>query len=339
MAVQPDSLELVYLRHHATVRNALRLLGVEPSSLDDAVQDVFAVFHRRVADYDRRRSITNWLWGIARGVASGYRRSARRRARLHGALERDASPLVDPAHHLEACAAIDSLLAHLDARDCAIVILAELEGRTGSEIARHLGMNVNTVYARLRTARSALRAATRERSRSKRWAIATWWTELWSPAATWIVPGLALVFANALIVEKPKMLATAGSSPLRTVRPPSQLMVHDTKVSVSGQGPDESPSDQEHSMNPILPLVLLAVSSGAPAPNTPNGTDQDADEAAVRGELDGMRWLVFGEDDVEGGIDRPLEQLVPHRRPAKGGSLLDIRTHFVPELIRHGNDL
>jgi hypothetical protein len=92
----------------------------------------------------------------------------------------------------------------------------------------------------------------------------------------------------------------------------------------------------------VKPIFALALVLGAPTPHTPPAqpvSDQDADEAALQGELDGMRWLIFGEDDVEGGIDRPLEELVPHRRPAKGGSLLHIRTHFLPELIRHGNDL
>jgi hypothetical protein len=49
--------------------------------------------------------------------------------------------------------------------------------------------------------------------------------------------------------------------------------------------------------------------------------------------------LVFGEDEVEGADDRPLEQVVPHRRPAKGSSRLEVRTQFLPELVRYSYDL
>jgi hypothetical protein len=95
-------------------------------------------------------------------------------------------------------------------------------------------------------------------------------------------------------------------------------------------------------MSPLIALVLASLATLAPAtgraPPAPL-SDQDADEAAVRGELDGMRWLVFGEDEVEGANDRPLEQVVPHRRAAKGSSLLEVRTHFLPELIRYSYDL
>jgi hypothetical protein len=96
---------------------------------------------------------------------------------------------------------------------------------------------------------------------------------------------------------------------------------------------------------PSFTLTLTLTTSLAAAPGSePSGrldfpSDQDADRAALRGELDGMRWLVFGEDEVDGAVDRPLEQVVPHRRAAKGGSLLHVRTHFVPELLRYAFDL
>jgi hypothetical protein len=97
-------------------------------------------------------------------------------------------------------------------------------------------------------------------------------------------------------------------------------------------------------MTTLTPIVVLAaLMAGEPASastSTPDGmSDQDADAAAVRGELEGMRWLIFGDDDVEGANDRPFEQVVPARRPAKSGSMLHVRTHFLPELIRHSFDL
>lgn len=97
-----------------------------------------------------------------------------------------------------------------------------------------------------------------------------------------------------------------------------------------------------------ITVLLFATIAAAPPPAPASPTravetgpmsDQDADAAAVAGELDGMRHLIFGEDDVEGAVDRPLEQVVPHRGPGKSGSLIKVRAHFLPELIRRSIDL
>jgi|GEM_PF-847231 len=183
--------ELLVRAHAAMVRRALRQLGVAPDALDDAVQDVFVVLVRRIADFDRERSMTNWLWGIAKGVASGYRRSARRRGRLHSALSATADapkvcsrpgevearcggpgqatwavPLPRDARTVERSVAgrqaeqiLETFLESLDDGKCAVFVLSEVEGCSGPEIARRLSLNVNTVYARLRAARKSFRQA------------------------------------------------------------------------------------------------------------------------------------------------------------------------------------
>jgi len=56
-----------------------RRLGVAEASLDDAVQDVFLVVHRRLADFEGRSTPKTWLFGIALRIAKDHRRSARRR--------------------------------------------------------------------------------------------------------------------------------------------------------------------------------------------------------------------------------------------------------------------
>ncbi|MEM6992018.1 MAG: sigma-70 family RNA polymerase sigma factor [Myxococcota bacterium] len=177
--------------HAGMVRRALRQLGVAPHCIDDAVQDVFVVLVRRIEDFDPQRSLTNWLWGIAKGVASGYRRSGRRRSRLHSALAQSADaptvctrpgevearcggpgrptwavPLPADARAIErgvagdqAADILESFLSSLDEGKCAVFVLSEIEGCTGPEIAERLQLNVNTVYARLRAARRAFDAA------------------------------------------------------------------------------------------------------------------------------------------------------------------------------------
>jgi len=59
-------------------RNARRL-GVMPDALDDVMQDVFLVAHRRLAELSRLESLRAWMFGIVIRVVRDYRRSLRRR--------------------------------------------------------------------------------------------------------------------------------------------------------------------------------------------------------------------------------------------------------------------
>jgi RNA polymerase sigma-70 factor (ECF subfamily) len=82
---------LVYLEHGGFLWRSLERLGVPESDLEDVVQEVLMVVHRRGSSFDRRRSkITTWLFGICLRVARGHRRRAYfRREKLHeGALDR-----------------------------------------------------------------------------------------------------------------------------------------------------------------------------------------------------------------------------------------------------------
>src|SRR5439155_522596 len=59
-------------------RNAKRM-GVRDSSVDDVVQEVFLVVHRRLAEYDDRLSLRGWIYGILSHVVRSYRRTLRRK--------------------------------------------------------------------------------------------------------------------------------------------------------------------------------------------------------------------------------------------------------------------
>ncbi len=203
----------VYADHAPMVRAALRQLGVAPASLEDATQDVFVVLYRRAADYDAERNLKNWLWGIARGVASTYRRTDRRRHRLVGALPRDAHspPLEREVARGEATDILDRFLATLDADKCAVFVLSEVEGRSGAEISRMLEVNVNTVYARLRAARRHFADAVAEHGEpTGRPLFAAWLPAAWMPRAAMVAAGVgAMVTALSLpAVSEPLPEAT-----------------------------------------------------------------------------------------------------------------------------------
>jgi RNA polymerase sigma-70 factor (ECF subfamily) len=165
---QPAGLPEIYAAHADFVFRNLRRLGVHESNIDDAVQDVFLVVHRRLGDFEARAQVTTWLFGIVLRVAQSYRRSAmRRRARLTDAPSSEVEQIPvtaseGPAELLErrqASEMLHRLLDQLDDDKRAMLVCIELEQMTVPEAAESLSLNLNTAYGRLRAARAAFNEA------------------------------------------------------------------------------------------------------------------------------------------------------------------------------------
>ncbi|HLV64249.1 MAG TPA: RNA polymerase sigma factor [Polyangiaceae bacterium] len=156
--------EVVYEAEFAFVWRNLRRLGVPEAGLRDATQDVFLVVLRRLPEFEGRAPLRSWLYSIVARVARQHRRTRKRRDL--GVTE-DAYQVVDresfsPQHRAEDREALRLLLELLDRLDDEkreAFILSDLEGMTAPEIAQALGVNLNTVYSRVRAARLELRAA------------------------------------------------------------------------------------------------------------------------------------------------------------------------------------
>ena len=164
----PPGLPEIYAQHADFVFRNLRRLGVHESLIDDAVQDVFLVVHRRLADFEARAQVTTWLFGIVLRVAQSYRRSAmRRRARLTDAPSAEVEQIamtaaegpVEAFERREASALLHRLLDELDDDKRAMLVCVELEQLTVPEAAESLGLNLNTAYGRLRAARAVFNDA------------------------------------------------------------------------------------------------------------------------------------------------------------------------------------
>ena len=158
----------LYSQQADFVCRSLRRMGVPESSMEDAVQDVFLVVHRRLADFRGRSQIKTWLFGIVLRVARTYRRSLRRR----GAHLDDAAPTdideapstevdgpLELAVRREAAALLYRLLEEVDDRKRAMLVLVELEQMSVREAAEALAINLNTAHSRLRAARVELEQA------------------------------------------------------------------------------------------------------------------------------------------------------------------------------------
>ena len=166
-ASQPDAIASLYRENFQFVWRSLRRLGVADRSLDDAVQDVFLVAHRKLSEYEGRASHRGWLFGIARHMAREYRRRDGRLALDELALSRAAGPTRDIPELRRQVDLLDHLLSALQEDQRAVFVMAEIEGFSAPEIAEVLGIKLNTAYSRLRLARSRFeRALSRHRKQT-----------------------------------------------------------------------------------------------------------------------------------------------------------------------------
>jgi RNA polymerase sigma-70 factor (ECF subfamily) len=145
-----------FREHYAFVYRVLLCTGVPRCAADDAVQDVFVTVHRRRRDYDGRAPLRHWVYGIAKGVGRNYGRKAQRRARRFAELPALAEPPEQEASvaRARALGLADDFLRRLNPDQREVFVLLHVEGMTAPEVAAMVGVSVNTVYSRLRLARS-----------------------------------------------------------------------------------------------------------------------------------------------------------------------------------------
>jgi RNA polymerase sigma-70 factor (ECF subfamily) len=162
--LEPDvalTTETLFRDHGPSIGKLLRKCGVLGDELDDAVQEVFLIAHRR-GGYEPCESLPyTWLGEIAVRVAFAYRRMRRARAVEHPdppALNR-APSYVTPIHDLEAGELVRLLHAALQSlapEKRQVFISCDLDGRSCEAVARDLGIPIGTVYSRLHAARKAI---------------------------------------------------------------------------------------------------------------------------------------------------------------------------------------
>jgi RNA polymerase sigma-70 factor (ECF subfamily) len=158
-------LEKLYAEHASLVWRGLRRLGVPDSQLEDAVQDVFLVAHRRFGEFEGRSALKTWIYGIAVRVAKDFRRAevryARRLDRLAECLVSEqalASSPADATERREASQLLHAILAALPDETREVLVLVELEDLTAREASEALGIRLRTCQRRLRAGVQALSA-------------------------------------------------------------------------------------------------------------------------------------------------------------------------------------
>jgi RNA polymerase sigma-70 factor, ECF subfamily len=160
-----QSFAALYDAHAKFVWRAVLRLGAAPAAVEDLVQEVFLVVHRRIGEFRGHSSARTWLYGIAIRVVRNHRRTLMRQrltptardasvdlAELPAPSERTPELMLAKARATEL---LQRLLDELEEEPREIFVLVELEELTMPEIVEILGLNLNTAYSRLRAARRA----------------------------------------------------------------------------------------------------------------------------------------------------------------------------------------
>jgi RNA polymerase sigma-70 factor, ECF subfamily len=151
----PPIRELVR-EHSAFVWRSLRNLGIRDADLEDMLQEVFLVVHRRSGEYEERNRQRAWIYSICKRVAMAQRRKVtRRREDISADVPEERAPAtqLQSLEQREALALGHRLLSLLTAEQREIFMLYEVEQLPMAEIAAALGCPLQTAYSRLHAAR------------------------------------------------------------------------------------------------------------------------------------------------------------------------------------------
>jgi RNA polymerase sigma-70 factor, ECF subfamily len=157
--VEPPGFEQLYQLYFGFTWRVLGHLGVTAHGIDDAVQEVWLTVHRRLPSFEGRSALKTWLFGIALNVARNQRRADARRSKHMPEAPSGATPL-DPElirEGHEAWERVQRFLATLDEQRRAIFVCSLLESLSAPETADAAGVDVTTVYKRVRSLRQSFR--------------------------------------------------------------------------------------------------------------------------------------------------------------------------------------
>jgi RNA polymerase sigma-70 factor (ECF subfamily) len=160
-AAPADDFDAIFRANAATVARWAAALGGSLVDVEDAVQEVFMVAHRRLAEFRGDAKVSTWLFQITRRVVLGQRRRSRWRRWLRGSAEDAAghlaTPELGPVEELERRQAVRRLSAVLDRMNekyRLVLVMTKLEGLPPEEIAQMCGVSPVTVRVWLHRARA-----------------------------------------------------------------------------------------------------------------------------------------------------------------------------------------
>lgn len=252
--------EALHAEHAAFLGRVIRRLAGDGPHVDDVLQETFLVAYRKPGAFSQGHDPRAFLYGVAVRRTLRHLRGGRRfglfRRRLR--IEPAAPPAEAPDVTVESRERVEALhraIAALPFKQREVVVLHELEGLEGAEVASMLGVPVNTVWRRLHDARNTLRArmtAGTEVGSGVALVLALPWLRRLLPLAGGggsSAGGAASAIAVAAVVASSAAGVVAVQRFSRTTAPPSPAIATAAPAPV-----------------PELPVPLAVVADPAPEP-------------------------------------------------------------------------
>ena len=162
-------LEATFRRHRGDLERWAARLGGPLVDPEDVAQEVMMVAHKRLPEFRHEAQVTTWLFKTTQNIAYTHRRRERVRRWLRGMpldyaaeLHARGPSVLEEMERREAAAEVYSALDRLAEKYRSVVILFEIEGLSGEEIASLTGMSLATVWVHLHRGRKKLRELYRD---------------------------------------------------------------------------------------------------------------------------------------------------------------------------------
>jgi RNA polymerase sigma-70 factor, ECF subfamily len=151
----------LFAQHNGFVWRSLAHLCVETGDLEDALQEVFVVVHRRLSEYREEQKVRAWLYAICVRVSRDFRRTRRRRRENLTAELPDsagAPTQLESVANRQALELAQRFLNVLTPEQRAVFLLYEVEQMSMSEVAAAVQCPLHTAYSRYKKARERVLA-------------------------------------------------------------------------------------------------------------------------------------------------------------------------------------
>jgi RNA polymerase sigma-70 factor (ECF subfamily) len=147
----------LYGAHFDFVYRTAWRMGADAGEVEDICQEVFVVAFRKLDLFVEGR-FTSWLYRIVANLVAHRHRQRRVHEVLRGLLGHQPPATVGlaPDRAVEALqdkAVVDAVLRRMEARKREVLVLFELEGLPGEQVAELCGCKLETVWSRLHYAR------------------------------------------------------------------------------------------------------------------------------------------------------------------------------------------
>jgi RNA polymerase sigma-70 factor (ECF subfamily) len=158
-----DAWRALHGRYHGVASAYLRKLGVPGGELDDACQEVFLRVFRYLPRFRGQAQLKTWLYRLCLTEARIARRRGEAARRVVALAHQDVlsrpvaagSPMTDGMTRRH----VDAALAALTTEEREVLVLSDVRGLRGGEIADITGSPLPTVWRRLHCARRTFKSA------------------------------------------------------------------------------------------------------------------------------------------------------------------------------------